>query len=216
MDIFAISDQDYLLAVNTVRKQNNASLSNLQRKLGWGYNRAAAAFDRMQAEKVVSYLTPSGRREVYPEEMHDLWKQLQTAQNQALQGEAVILALEAVQTEIAVKSFRTMDADNENEVYAVDANELAAFIANMIEAALDAEADESTVIPEWGVIAPKLSLNYLFSTVPELGFKDQFQKETVLYHLNYAAAEVNESAKKFVEDDHAKQKEWAEAEGIPE
>lgn len=46
----------------------------------------------------------------------------------------VVLALEDVQSKIAQASFLTMDADNENEVYAVDANELAKHISDLIEA----------------------------------------------------------------------------------
>lgn len=61
-------------------------------------------------------------------------------------------------------------------------------------------------VPDWAVIAPRLSANYLYSKVPELGFKSQDEKETVLYHLNYMASEFKEDAKKFVIDDHEKQK----------
>lgn len=46
----------------------------------------------------------------------------------------IVLALEDVQSKIAQASFLTMDADNENEVYAVDANELHEYIAELIEA----------------------------------------------------------------------------------
>lgn len=46
----------------------------------------------------------------------------------------IVLALEDVQSKIAQASFLTMDADNENEVMAVDANELAAYIDELIEA----------------------------------------------------------------------------------
>lgn len=63
-------------------------------------------------------------------------------------------------------------------------------------------------VPDWAVIAPRLSANYLYSKVPELGFKSQDEKETVLYHLNYMASEFKEDAKKFVIDDHEKQKEF--------
>ena len=45
----------------------------------------------------------------------------------------IVLALEDVQSKIAQASFLTMDADNENEVYAVDANELHEYIAELIE-----------------------------------------------------------------------------------
>lgn len=45
----------------------------------------------------------------------------------------VVLALEDVQSKIAQASFLTMDADNENEVFAVDANELDKYIADLIE-----------------------------------------------------------------------------------
>lgn len=70
---------------------------------------------------------------------------------------------------------------------------------------------KAQAVPEWAVIVPKLSANYLFNTVPELGFEHQDQKDTVLYHLNYMASEFRDSAKQFVEDDHAKQKTMIEA-----
>ncbi|MCO8114910.1 hypothetical protein NI465_12085 [Acinetobacter lwoffii] len=69
---------------------------------------------------------------------------------------------------------------------------------------------KAQAVPEWAVIVPKLSANYLFNTVPELGFEHQDQKDTVLYHLNYMASEFRDSAKQFVEDDHAKQKTMIE------
>lgn len=70
---------------------------------------------------------------------------------------------------------------------------------------------QKVAVPEGFVLVPKLSANYLFNIVPELGFKHQDQKDTVLYHLNYMASEFKESAKKFVEEDHAKQKAMTEA-----
>ena len=73
------------------------------------------------------------------------------------------------------------------------------------------QAAKAQAVPEWAVIVPKLSANYLFNTVPELGFEHQDQKDTVLYHLNYMASEFRDSAKQFVEDDHAKQKAMIEA-----
>lgn len=73
------------------------------------------------------------------------------------------------------------------------------------------QAAKVKTVPEWAVIVPKLSANYLFNTVPELGFEHQDQKDTVLYHLNYMASEFRDSAKQFVEDDHAKQKTMIEA-----
>ena len=46
----------------------------------------------------------------------------------------IVLALESVQSKIAKTSFLTMDEENENEVMAVDANDLAAYIDKLIEA----------------------------------------------------------------------------------
>ena len=46
----------------------------------------------------------------------------------------IVLALESVQSKIAKTSFLTMDEENKNEVMAVDANELAAYIDKLIEA----------------------------------------------------------------------------------
>lgn len=79
-----ISEEDYQKAVAVVRKCLSGSVSNLQRKLYWGYGRAASAIDRMQDEFIVSPMSASGRRDVYPEETHDLWKELQAAKTQAV------------------------------------------------------------------------------------------------------------------------------------
>ncbi|MCU4438688.1 hypothetical protein KTI07_04005 [Acinetobacter lwoffii] len=79
-----ISEEDYQKAVAVVRKCLSGSVSNLQRKLYWGYGRAASAVDRMQDEFIVSPMSASGRRDVYPEETHELWKELQTAKAQAV------------------------------------------------------------------------------------------------------------------------------------
>ncbi|WP_111857795.1 hypothetical protein [Acinetobacter sp. CFCC 10889] len=68
-------------------------------------------------------------------------------------------------------------------------------------------------IPECFVLVPKLSANYLFNQVPELGFKDQDEKNTVLYHLNYMASEFKESAKEFVKEDHEKQIKFIKEDG---
>lgn len=73
------------------------------------------------------------------------------------------------------------------------------------------EEAKAQAVPEWAVIVPRLSANYLFNKVPELGFKHQDEKDTVLYHLNYMASGFKESAKQLVEDNHAKQKAMIEA-----
>lgn len=79
-----ISEEDYQKAVAVVRKCLSGSVSNLQRKLYWGYGRAASAIDRMQDEFIVSPMSAFGRRDVYPEETHELWKELQAAKAQAV------------------------------------------------------------------------------------------------------------------------------------
>lgn len=77
-----IQEEDYQKAVAVVRKCVSGSVSNLQRKLYWGYGRAASAIDRMQDEFIVSTMSASSRRDVYPEEIHELWKELQAAKAQ--------------------------------------------------------------------------------------------------------------------------------------
>ncbi|QOW46487.1 MULTISPECIES: hypothetical protein [Acinetobacter] len=67
---------------------------------------------------------------------------------------------------------------------------------------------KAQAVPEGFVLVPKLSANYLFNKVPELSFKHQDEKDTVLYHLNYMASEFKESAKQFVVLDHEKQKRF--------
>ena len=72
---------------------------------------------------------------------------------------------------------------------------------------------KAQTVPEGFVFVPKLSANYLFNKVPELGFKHKDEKDTVLYHLNYMASEFRDSAKQFTKDDHEKQKAMIE-EGV--
>ena len=71
---------------------------------------------------------------------------------------------------------------------------------------------KAQAVPEGFVLVPKLSANYLFNKVPELGFKHKDEEDTVLYHLNYMASEFRDSAKQFTEDDHEKQKAMIEEE----
>lgn len=68
--------------------------------------------------------------------LNGAWKAWQAAKAQAVPDTytPIVLALEDVQSKIAKTSFLTMDGENENEVMAVDANELAAYIDELIEA----------------------------------------------------------------------------------
>ena len=71
-----------------------------------------------------------------PETMSFAWKAWQAAKAQVVPDTytPIVLALEDVQSKIAKTSFLTMDEENENEVMAVNANELAAYIDELIEA----------------------------------------------------------------------------------
>jgi hypothetical protein len=73
----SISEQDYQLAIGVVREHCKASVSHLQRKLHWGYNRAAYAIDRMEKEFIVGPMAASGRREVLDLGIHELWQKAQ-------------------------------------------------------------------------------------------------------------------------------------------
>ena len=79
-----ISEENYQKAIAVVWDTSSGSVSNLQRKLCWGYCRAAAAIDRMQKEFIVSPMSASGRRDVYPSDIHQLWKELQVAKTPAV------------------------------------------------------------------------------------------------------------------------------------
>ena len=63
------------------------------------------------------------------------WSIWQAAKAQAVPDTytPIVLALEDVQSKIAKTSFLTMDEENEKEVMAVDANELASYIDELIE-----------------------------------------------------------------------------------
>jgi S-DNA-T family DNA segregation ATPase FtsK/SpoIIIE len=54
----------YERAVAIVRSERKASASNLQRRLGIGYNRAADLLERMEREGVVSAPGMGGRRQI--------------------------------------------------------------------------------------------------------------------------------------------------------
>lgn len=92
-----ISEQDYQQAVKAVRDSVSGSVSKLQRKLGWGYSRAAAAIDRMQEEFIVSPMSASGRRDVYPSCIHQLWKELQEAKGHTVPEGFVLFPKEPTQ-----------------------------------------------------------------------------------------------------------------------
>lgn len=70
------------------------------------------------------------------ESINMAWSAWQAAKAQAVPDTytPIVLALEDVQSKIAKTSFLTMDEENENEVMAVNANELAAYIDELIEA----------------------------------------------------------------------------------
>ncbi|MDH1335842.1 hypothetical protein N5D63_16990 [Comamonas thiooxydans] len=55
-------DPLYTEAVELVRKDRNASISYVQRKLLIGFNRAAALLERMESEGLVSRMDASGKR----------------------------------------------------------------------------------------------------------------------------------------------------------
>ena len=109
--MMGISEQDYLKAVAVVWDDSSGSVSNLQRKLLWGYCRAAAAIDRMQEEFIVSPMSASGRRDVYPSSIHQLWKDLQAAKAQAV-PEGFVL--------VPVKEIKTWYLDDSENIYRED------------------------------------------------------------------------------------------------
>ena len=109
-----ISEEDYQKAVAVVRKCLSGSVSNLQRKLYWGYGRAASAIDRMQDEFIVSPMSASGRRDVYPEEIHELWKELQAAKAQAVPEGFVLVPKEPTEAMIQRGTKANSECLNEN------------------------------------------------------------------------------------------------------
>lgn len=73
-------------------------------------------------------------RSSYVQLSHEIWQARAKAQAVPDTYTPIVLALEDVQSKIAKTSFLTMDEENENEVMAVNANELAAYIDELIEA----------------------------------------------------------------------------------
>ena len=73
----SISDGDYELAVKVALESSNASCSHLQRKLNWGYARASMAIDRMEREFIVGAMSATGKRDVLPPCVHELWEKSQ-------------------------------------------------------------------------------------------------------------------------------------------
>lgn len=75
-------ESDYALAVQTVRKFNNASCNHLQRKLHWSFDRASLAIDQMEDQFIVGPMSTSGKRDVLPPCVHELWKKVQLQKNE--------------------------------------------------------------------------------------------------------------------------------------
>ena len=91
-------------------------------------------------EELQQYIALDSEMELQVDEFNEHWDTFQAGW-QAAKAQAVsdtytqiVLVLESVQSKIAKTSFLTMDEENENEVMAVDANELAAYIDKLIEA----------------------------------------------------------------------------------
>ena len=73
----SILDGDYELAIKVVLESSNASCSHLQRKLNWNYARASLAIDRMEREFIVGAMSTTGKRDVLPPCVHELWEKAQ-------------------------------------------------------------------------------------------------------------------------------------------
>jgi len=112
-----ILEQDYQKAVAVVMDCSSGSVSNLQRKLYWGYARAAAAIDRMQEEFIVSPMSPSGRRDVYPSNIHQLWKDLNTAKAQAVPEGFVLVPKEPTEAMYIAGTDKRQSGGNTADVY---------------------------------------------------------------------------------------------------
>ena len=59
---------------------------------------------------------------------------------------------------------------------------------------------ESVTKEKGCVLVPELSVNFLYRSVPELGFSNQDEKDTVIYHLNFIAAPLHAAAKNYVQN----------------
>lgn len=58
------SEDDFKKAIEVVRKTQKASVSHFQRKLGYGYNHAAALMDRLEAEGYIGPQSGTGPRKI--------------------------------------------------------------------------------------------------------------------------------------------------------
>lgn len=115
-----ISDDLYQLAVSVVQQHSNASVSHLQRKLHWGFNRTARAIERMELECIVGPMTDSGRRLVLPVQLHELWKENQLLRSQLAkfekQEDSEILDNEVSQLENALIDRYAMSNDEAEQL----------------------------------------------------------------------------------------------------
>ena len=136
-----ISEQDYQKAVAVVMDCSSGSVSNLQRKLYWGYARAAAAIDRMQEEFIVSPMYPSGRRDVYPSDIHQLWKD-HNAVKLVPESNAILSALLDAIKKLGSGDFVLVPKLLSDQL----ADELASDAFNNIQSMFDYEHRGSTVI----------------------------------------------------------------------
>ncbi|WP_312602726.1 DNA translocase FtsK [Acinetobacter schindleri] len=168
-----ILEEDYQKAVAVVRKCLSGSVSNLQRKLYWGYGRAASAIDRMQDEFIVSPMAASGRRDVYPEETHELWKKLQAAKAQAV-PEGFILIKDDTKTVVAIERM----VEQQVEASGMDSRRLERLDGwKIIEAAVKAQEPQITELKvEWASDCFKCGHHeaIIYSTAAEASTKGWF------------------------------------------
>ena len=128
-----------------------------------------------------------------------------TAITAAMVIQSLVKLLENEDVDISSVKFKVGSEGNDYESPEFELEKLIDLAVNSLD-----EIKQANGVPEGFILVPKLSANYLFNKVPELGFKHQDEKDTVLYHLNYMASEFEESAKKFVVVDHEKQKRFIE------
>ena len=67
----SVAKKDYLKAYEIVVKTQRASISHLQRRMGIGYNRAAALIDELEANGVIGAQTGSGPRKILVDTLPD-------------------------------------------------------------------------------------------------------------------------------------------------
>lgn len=180
-----ISEENYQMAVTVVRNHGTGSVSNLQRKMHWGYNQAATAIERMESEFIVGPMSESGRREVFPEQIHELWKEKESLK--AHDTEITPEITEALDSEISQlenafieKHLLDNDEAEQLEMLIAKAMKLGELYAKRDA---KAQAAKAKTVPEGFVLMPKEPADEIIEAMNEFDYRNDYSDMDGAYRV---------------------------------